>query len=226
MYCFSSAVEYARRRGDYGRFIEALVRMGAVEFKPTVDVVDDCEVAVSAPIAVDAKTALAYGMINVPYYKGYALMDIYDYAELVHRWASSAVRTKRRREAEVGRPVQVSVNIPNAYPPCIKNIIQRLASGEEVEHMARFALVAFLDRVITHVGVDMKVKLISQYFANTADYDPRKTEYQVRHIMGLAGGGTKYSVPTCTTMKQLGLCTTDCGVRTPLQYYKKHAVQP
>jgi len=27
-------------------------------------------------------------------------------------------------------------------------------------------------------------------------------------------------------MKQLGLCTTDCGVRTPLQYYKKHAVQP
>ena len=220
LFCIHKAVEYARKHGDYYIFLASLVKMAPIDFVPTIDVIDDCEVAATYPIAVNAFYAVEYGILNVPIVNGYALMDLDSYGELVHRWLSRIISNKKSGErAQVQEPRKIAVDIPSAYPPCIKRIIERLASGEEVEHFARFALVAFLEKVI-NAGVDMKVKIIAKYFENEDDYDPKKTEYQVKHILGLVGGGTRYSTPNCKTMREHGLCVESCGVRSPLQYYR------
>ena len=221
MFCISKAVEYARKNGDYYKFLTEVVKMAPISFVPSIDVVSDCTTAAAFPIAVDAVVAIEYGILDVPIVNGYALMDLDSYGELVHRWLSSLVKRSRSIEKPAGNTdrVRISINIPDSYPPCIKSIIKALDSGEEVSHFARFALVTFLNKTMQHVGIDMRVKLISQYFVNANDYDPKKTEYQVRHILGLIGKRAEYSVPTCKTMREHGLCVAKCGVRTPYHYY-------
>lgn len=227
LFCISKAVEYARRYGDYYKFLTEVVKMAPISFTPTIDVISDCTIAVAFPIAVEATVAIEYGILDVPIVGGYAFMDLDTYGELVHRWLSSLVKRSRNTDkpAESGNKIRISINIPDSYPPCIKAIIKSLDAGEEVSHFARFALVTFLNKTMQHVGVDMRVKLISQYFVNANDYDPKKTEYQVRHIIGLVGKRTEYSVPTCKTMKEQNLCISKCNVKTPYQYYVRQVMR-
>ena len=110
------------------------------------------------------------------------------------------------------------VPLPEAMPPCVRHLIDSLDEGKNVQHMGRFTLASFLLNIGT--GEEDVVKL----FKPATDFSERMTRYQVEHIGGRRGGGTKYTCPMCTTLKTHGVCYKPdeiCEtIRNPLSYYK------
>jgi DNA primase large subunit len=107
-------------------------------------------------------------------------------------------------------------------PPCMGAIISEVKSGGNPSHQARFALAAFMLRRCQDSGRDVHdcVEEVVGLFRTVADFDEKKTRYQVEHIAGLRGGRKAYMPPSCEEMNSLGLCPTNlgCGVRNPLAY--------
>jgi DNA primase large subunit len=106
-----------------------------------------------------------------------------------------------------------------AFPPCIRRAYEGLVTGRKASHMERFALTSFL--VNTGMDLDMIVKL----FVSVSDFDEGLTRYQVEHIAGQRGGRTRYTSPTCSTLKTHGICINPdsicSGLRHPLVYYRR-----
>jgi len=104
-------------------------------------------------------------------------------------------------------------------PPCMKDIIAAIQSGENVPHMGRFALVSFLN------SLKLSVNDILKIFSTAPDYEEEKTRYQIEHITGTTSS-TSYTPPGCEKMRTYGICPTDkiddlCKKkRHPLSYYK------
>jgi len=103
-------------------------------------------------------------------------------------------------------------------PPCMKDILAVIQSGENVPHMGRFALVAFLN------SLKMSTNDILKLFSSAPDFEEEKTRYQVEHITG-GTSPTSYSPPGCDKMRTYGICPTEkmddlCRKRRhPLNYY-------
>lgn len=104
-------------------------------------------------------------------------------------------------------------------PPCIKNIIAAIQSGENVPHMGRFAVVSFLN------SLKLSTNDILEIFSRAPDFEEEKTRYQIEHIAGDISS-TSYKPPGCDKMRTYGLCPSDkiddlCKkVRHPLSYYR------
>ncbi len=118
-------------------------------------------------------------------------------------------KTRRRQEGDF-----ITRDIEN-YPPCIKYLLANIGKG--LGHSARFTLVAFLNTM------GYSKDEIIQMFNVTPDFNERMTRYQVEHILGLRGGKTRYSVPSCRKIVSYGFCKADdiCKKYTilhPLKY--------
>lgn len=120
------------------------------------------------------------------------------------------------------KPVSLAVPTrfsPDIWPPCMREIYDKLKNGESVSHFANFSIASFL----INIGVSLD-KIVSIY-AERADFDEKIAKYQVEHIAGLRGSKTKYTTPSCKTMLTHGLCIENgkyCGnVTNPLQYYRR-----
>jgi DNA primase large subunit len=104
-------------------------------------------------------------------------------------------------------------------PPCMKNTLKAIQSGENVPHMGRFALVAFLN------SLKLGTKEILDIFSRAPDFEEDKTRYQIEHITGDISS-TSYSPPGCDKMRTYGICPVEemddlCKKRRhPLSYYK------
>ncbi len=104
-------------------------------------------------------------------------------------------------------------------PPCMKEILVAIQSGENVPHMGRFALVSFLN------SIKLNVNDILKLFSSAPDYEEEKTRYQVEHISG-STSSTSYTPPGCDKMRTYGICPVDkvddlCKkAHHPLSYYK------
>ncbi len=109
--------------------------------------------------------------------------------------------------------------ILEAMPPCIKSLYEGAIHGRNISHMGRFALTAFL------AGAGLGEEDIIRVFQSSADFDGRKTKYQVEHIFGLRGSRIRYKPPKCDTMRTHGLCVGpegECGgIRHPMAYYER-----
>ncbi len=109
--------------------------------------------------------------------------------------------------------------IAAAYPPCVKRLYDSLLAGRHLSHVGRFSLTSFLLNV--GVGPDELVKV----YTSVSDFDERLTRYQIEHIAGKTGSGTKYLPPNCDTLKTYGLCPGPDEVcqtiRNPLSYYRR-----
>jgi len=104
------------------------------------------------------------------------------------------------------------------YPPCIKHAIDILEKGENLPHSGRFMLATFL------LSKGQTVQQIVPLFKNAPDYNPRVTLYQLNHLAGTSGSGTKYSCPSCEKLKTQSLCfaISECdNIINPLQFGKK-----
>ncbi len=108
------------------------------------------------------------------------------------------------------------VIVEEAFPPCIKRIIDDLRRGENLSHHERFAVAAFLLRI------GMSVDDVLELFHNVPDFNERIARYQVEHIAGLRGSRRQYLPYSCQTMKSLGLCVSDCGGKNPLSVYYRN----
>ncbi len=113
-------------------------------------------------------------------------------------------------EKSLESPQQV---INEAFPPCIKELIDMLKRNENLSHHQRFTLATFL----INVGVD--IEEIVNLFRHAPDFNERMTRYQLEHLAGLRGSKRKYLTYSCDKMKSLGICVADCGVKNPLTYY-------
>lgn len=137
-----------------------------------------------------------------------------DLRELASSWRRAFKHSVPLKREE--KPVVVETH--SVFPPCMRDLMERLKRGEEIPHIARFTLTAFL----LHIG--WSIDEIVSLFTKVSDFDERMTRYQVEHIAGLRGSRTKYKPLSCKNMKFYGLCTGDkyCrGISHPLQYYEK-----
>jgi DNA primase large subunit len=90
--------------------------------------------------------------------------------------------------------------------------------GRHLGHVGRFTLTSFL------VTIGMPTEKVAEVFKTFSDYNARLTLYQVEHIAGSKGSGTKYTPPSCSTLQTHGVCTNSdelCHyhVHHPLNYY-------
>jgi len=110
-------------------------------------------------------------------------------------------RLRERRES--ARAPQPS----RALPPCIERLMEKAQRGENMNHQERFTLAAYL------LKVGWSVDRVVDLFRNSPDFKERVARYQVSHI---ARRG--YNPPNCVTLRAWGICSEDCGVRSPLSY--------
>ena len=106
-----------------------------------------------------------------------------------------------------------------AFPPCISALLDSMAQGGYLSHMARFTGTSFLH----NIGMDPLA--IIELYGHSPKFDLERTAYQVNHISGEGGSGTEYTSPMCATMKTHGLCVhanSLCAqINHPLTYYKR-----
>jgi len=106
-----------------------------------------------------------------------------------------------------------------AFPPCMGQLYDTIASGHNLSHVGRFALTSFL------INVGMSVGDMVNLFRSLSDFDERMTRYQVEHIAGERGSRTKYIPPRCDAMRTHGICpgmNEICKrIRHPLAYYRR-----
>lgn len=127
---------------------------------------------------------------------------------------------KLYREYHEKRRVELGEINFNLFPPCIKEYLKELGDGINLPHIARLALASFLHKV------GMESEKIMELFRTAPDFDPRTTEYQVKHIAGEISG-VEYSPPKCATLQANHICykgdDTLCAqewLRHPLWYYE------
>lgn len=103
------------------------------------------------------------------------------------------------------------------FPPCMYNLLAQIQNHENVPHMGRFAIVAFLH----HIGLSNEE--IFRVFGDVPDFAADVTKYQIEHITGTSSP-TEYTPPECSTMKSYGLCPGPdricLTIKHPLSYYR------
>jgi len=128
--------------------------------------------------------------------------------EIKSKWTERMERLGIPKASKVERP-------EDAYPPCIKAILEDALAGKNVPHSARFALASFL------LQIGKSVDEVIDVFRAAPDFREDIARYQVEHIAGLRGSRTKYIPFKCDNMRSLGLCRWRCkGVKHPLQFYR------
>jgi DNA primase large subunit len=109
--------------------------------------------------------------------------------------------------------------VMEAFPSCIKGVYDRVAAGRPASHIGRFALTSFL------LNIGMTAEDVFKFFRSVSDFNERMTRYQVEHIAGTRGSGTKYTPPNCATLRTHGICVSpepECrGAVNPLVCYKR-----
>ena len=109
--------------------------------------------------------------------------------------------------------------INEAFPPCINYCLEGLMAGRRASHMERFALTSFL------VNIGMPIEQMVSFYTEVTDFDESMTRYQIEHIAGLKGNRTKYTPPTCNTLRTHRVCRNPdriCErINHPLSYYRR-----
>jgi len=105
-------------------------------------------------------------------------------------------------------------------PPCLHGLLTSIQAGDNVPHMGRFTVVAFLN------SLQLSVTDIIKLFSSAPDFEEERTRYQIENITGTSGS-TSYKSPGCGKMKTYGLCPLEkrdaiCKtINHPMSYYKK-----
>jgi DNA primase large subunit len=145
-----------------------------------------------------AKTAISSGMPIPPSSIPKELKK--DLDEIVSRLEE---RFRWKIEVKPFQPTAASGEIA----PCMKAIMDNLATGQNVPHIGRWVLAVYLMKK----GFD--IDTIVKIFSGAPNFDEKITRYQLTNITKKS-----YSVPSCTTLDSYGVCIAKCGIKNPLQY--------
>jgi DNA primase large subunit len=106
-----------------------------------------------------------------------------------------------------------------AFPPCINALYADASQSHHLSHIGRFTLTSFL------VNIGMSPENVNDLFKTFSDYNERLTRYQIEHIAGERGSGTRYTAPQCSVLQTHGVCKNKddlCrSIYHPLKYYKR-----
>lgn len=106
-----------------------------------------------------------------------------------------------------------------AFPPCINALYADASQSHHLSHIGRFTLTSFL------VNIGMTAESLNELYKTFSDYNERLTRYQIEHIAGERGSGTKYTCPQCSVLQTHGVCKNKDEVCRfiyhPLKYYKR-----
>ncbi len=127
-------------------------------------------------------------------------------AEIISE-ATEELQKIRQRQTKALKP-------SGRIPPCVKAISDRLA---DASHTENFIYASYL------INRGYTVEQVIDAFRIRSDFKEDIARYQVEHIAGLRGSRTKYRPPSCSRMKELGLCIKNgelCprNIRNPLDY--------
>jgi DNA primase large subunit len=125
---------------------------------------------------------------------------------------STAEKIKKMLSAVSSEPSENDVS-DEANPPCIKNMLFMLKSGNTT-HAMMFILGTYF------AGKELPEDKIVELFSAFPSFDEKKTRYQLKFLLG-ERGRTKYNCPSCSKIKSYGLCNGACGIKNPLQYKKR-----
>jgi len=149
------------------------------------------------------------------YQKAAARIEVEDFPEQV----IAEIEAIKRRWGKIRETMGFrasSVDDKANRPPCVMRMVARLEKGEHLSHPERFALTTYL------ANSGRTIDEILSLYSASPDFNPARTEYQVRHLAGQMGSRTKYKPPKCATMKTQGICPDGDEVceriRHPLQY--------
>jgi DNA primase large subunit len=110
------------------------------------------------------------------------------------------------------------VVVQEAFPPCINALYEAASKNHHLSHMGRFTLTSFL------VNIGMSAEAVAELFRTFSDFNERLTRYQVEHIAGERGSGTKYTAPQCSILQTHNVCKNRddlCRhIYHPLKYYQ------
>ncbi len=126
-----------------------------------------------------------------------------------------------RKLLSLAKKFPSTIVVSTEYPPCIKHAIEVLEKGENLSHSGRFMLGTFL------LSRGQSVEQIAPLFKNAPDYNEKITFYQLNHLAGSSGSGTKYVCPSCKKLKSQNLCFAipECdNIINPLQFGRKKTV--
>ncbi len=173
-------------------------------------------------------------LVNRKVDKGFVFLSPHETVRLIRRELDGYINSKiqtvntisipetfRDRVADLvllAKKFSDTITVSTDYPPCIKHAIEVLDKGENLPHSGRFMLATYL--LAKGKSIDQIVPL----FKNAPDYNERVTRYQLEHIAGSTGKGTKYSCPSCDKLKSENLCfeIPECsGIINPVQFGKK-----
>lgn len=109
------------------------------------------------------------------------------------------------------------VVVQTAFPPCINALYADASQAHHLSHIGRFTLTSFL------VNIGMSPEALNDLFKTFSDYNERLTRYQIEHIAGERGSGTRYTCPQCSVLQTHGVCKNRdelCRrIYHPLKYY-------
>jgi len=136
-------------------------------------------------------------------------------AEIAERVKKLAAETIGQTENEALPKVVVQA----AFPPCINALYEAASTSHHLSHIGRFTLTSFL------INIGMSPENVNELFKSFSDYNERLTLYQIEHIAGERGSGTRYIPPQCSVLQTHGVCKNSddlCrGIYHPLAYYKR-----
>lgn len=119
---------------------------------------------------------------------------------------------------QLAKKFNVQIVETTEYPPCIKHAIEVMSKGENLPHSGRFMLATYL------LNKGQTIDEIAPLFKNAPDYNEKITLYQLKHLAGNFGSGTKYACPSCEKLRGENLCFAipECNnIINPLQFGRK-----
>ncbi|NIP61349.1 MAG: DNA primase [Nitrosopumilaceae archaeon] len=165
---------------------------------------------------------------------GYVLLSNHETVRLIRKELSNFINSKVNsvktpqmpqgfeeyvtKLTKLGKKFSVPMIQSTEYPPCIKHAIEVLEKGENLPHSGRFLLATYL------LSKGKPIDDIVPLFKNAPDYNEKITRYQLNHLAGDSGSGTKYSCPSCEKLETQNLCFAipECnGIINPLQFGRK-----
>ncbi len=106
--------------------------------------------------------------------------------------------------------------VPELFPPCMENLIQKAERGTHLDPPERFTLMAFL------TGIGMDADEIIAFCAETS-LDSEGIRYQTEYLRSKTG--TQYPPPSCETLAIYEICHNEDDhwkeAGEPLAYYQR-----
>ena len=152
-------------------------------------------------------------------------LDVPEIKNLPQEISAIAEELTKLAQTIMGQEIEEmpKVVVQGAFPPCINALYADASQAHHLSHIGRFTLTSFM------INIGMTPEGLNDMFKTFSDYNERLTRYQIEHIAGERGSGTKYTCPQCSVLRTHGVCKNKddlCrSIYHPLKYYKRKTEQ-